>query len=251
MNQSQRTKQSWEKGKQKLLEAGHYSLEETREILSGNNYYMTLKGKARNRTLLKEDKKLYNSIYKYTEELEQTFKEQGAYKVNYSFYYRILFIVKHKVNMQELKCKCGKKYTWTTYCRYCPDYKRTFIGQTHSQDTKLKMRISALAYLEQNKGQLVPRYNRHSIPLIEAYGKEHGYKFMHAENGGEYFIRELGYFLDAYDPINNIVLEVDERHHFEYDGTLKQKDRIRQKQIENLLECTFVRIKYDNKLQKL
>ena len=81
--------------------------------------------------------------------------------------------------------------------------------------------------------------------LIEEYGKNEGYTFMHAENGGEYFIKELGYFVDAYDPINNVVLEVDERHHFDNKGKLKEKDIIRQKEITKILGCKFIRIKYD------
>jgi hypothetical protein len=250
MNQSEKTKHSWEKTKQQAVQAGEYSLEETKTILLQNEYYKTLKGKAKNRTLLRDNKKLYNSIFKHTQELEKTFRAQGSYKINYSFYYRILFIVEHNINLERLRCNCGLKYTWTTYCRYCPEYKRTFTGKTHSEDTKLQMRKSALAYLEETKGQLMPRYNKKSIALIEAYGEKHGYRFMHAENGGEYFIRELGYFLDAYDPIHNIVLEVDEKHHFDHTGALKPRDQERQKQIQALLQCTFIRIKYDNHLQQ-
>lgn len=250
MNQSQRTKKSWKKRKEEIHAAGMYTLEETVEKLKQGGYYRTLKGKAKNRTLSRENKKLFNSIYKHTEELEKTFRDQGAYKANYSFYYRILFLVEHNSDLEQLKCKCGKKYTWTTYCRHCPEYKKTFVGKKHTEDTKLKMRIAALNYLEEAKGQLMPRYNKQSIPVIEAYGKKHGYKFMHAENGGEYFIRELGYFLDAYDPIQNIALEVDEKHHFDNNGEIRERDLERQKQIENLLGCTFIRIKYDNNLQK-
>jgi replication-associated recombination protein RarA len=107
------------------------------------------------------------------------------------------------------------------------------------------MRKSALEYIAQLKGQVVPRYNKDSIRIIEEYGKKHGYRFMHAENGGEYFVQELGYFLDAYDPVNNIVLEIDERHHFTQSGALKDRDQERQSQIEKLLDCKFIRIKYD------
>jgi len=66
---------------------------------------------------------------------------------------------------------------------------------------------------------------------------------MHAENGGEFFVKELGYFLDAYDPIKNIALEIDEARHFDSDGNLCEKDQIRQQQIEILLGCTFKRIR--------
>jgi hypothetical protein len=248
MNQSERTKHSWEKSKQEIEQAGEYTLVETKQILLQGDYYKTLKGKAKNRTLLKEDKKLYNSIYKHTELLEDTFKKQKSYKVNYSFYYRILFIVEHNQTLENLKCKCGRKYTWTTYCRHCPDYKKHQLGKPHTDQTKLKMRKSTLEYLKRTKGQVVPRYNRESITVIEQYGIEHGYIFMHAENGGEYFVKELGYFVDAYDPINNVVLEFDEKHHFDNSGELREKDKERQQQIQDLLKCKFIRIKYDHSI---
>ena len=106
------------------------------------------------------------------------------------------------------------------------------------------MRKSTLKYLEKTKGQVIPRYNINSIPIIEEYGKQYGYNFKHAENGGEYHVKELGYWLDAYDIDKNIVLEIDEKHHFDRNGNLKEKDLIRQREIENLLNCKFIRILY-------
>jgi len=41
--------------------------------------------------------------------------------------------------------------------------------------------------------KLFPNYNIKSIPIIEQYGKENGYNFQHAENGGEYYVEGLGY----------------------------------------------------------
>lgn len=49
-----------------------------------------------------------------------------------------------------------------------------------------------------------------------------------------------GYLVDGYDKINNICYEVDERWHNKPD--VKQRDKIRQKEIEEELDCTFVRI---------
>jgi very-short-patch-repair endonuclease len=71
---------------------------------------------------------------------------------------------------------------------------------------------------------------------------KHGYNFQHAENGGEYYIKELGYFLDAYDLEKNVVLEIDESHHFR-NGKLRKKDIIRQEEITNFLGCKFIRKK--------
>jgi hypothetical protein len=236
---------SWQKAKILAENVKPYSYQETRDILLRESYYKELEGKAKNRTLLKQDKRLYKSIYEYTGELERVFKEQKSYAAAYNFYKRVLFIAKRDCNVESLKCSCKKRYTWTEYCRFCPDYKRNQLNKAHTEETKRKMRIATLEYLKEQRGQLAPRYNRDSIQIIEKYGEDNGLIFMHAENGGEYYIKRLGYFVDAYDPVNNVVLEIDEKHHFNADGTLKEKDLERQSQIEKMLNCTFVRIRYD------
>jgi hypothetical protein len=238
-------KQHWDKVKNDIKIIEPYTLNETINILKYQDYYKTLLGKARNRTLIRDNIRLYKSIYFYSIKLEEIFINQNSYKSTYNFAKRILFLVEYNSDTEKLKCECGKKYSWTKYCRICPEPKRNNLNKTHKQSTKLKMRISALEYISSLKGRVVPRYNKESISIIEKYGKENGYKFIHAENGGEYFIKELGYFLDAYDPINNIVLEIDERFHFDNNGNLKQKDIERQENIQNLLNCKFIRIKYD------
>lgn len=58
-----------------------------------------------------------------------------------------------------------------------------------------------------------PRYNKSSIPILEAIAKEHGWNIQHAENGGEFYTG-IGYFVDAYDKEKNIVLEFDEAAHY-------------------------------------
>jgi hypothetical protein len=93
---------------------------------------------------------------------------------------------------------------------------------------------------------LFPNYNINSIPIIEEYGKLYGYNFQHAENGGEYYVEGLGYYLDGYDREKNVSIEIDESHHFNKDGSLKKKDILRQHKIEKLLNCKFIRIKYEN-----
>ena len=74
-----------------------------------------------------------------------------------------------------------------------------------------------------------------------------GTHIQHAENGGEYHIKELGYWVDGYDTENNIIYEYDEKRHFNHDGTLCDKDIQRQKEIEeHHPECEFIRIKVSN-----
>ena len=118
------------------------------------------------------------------------------------------------------------------------------LGLTHSSETKNKMRKSAIYNIQSCVGQLSPSYNPSSIPILESKARELGITdLQHAENGGEYHIKELGYWADGYSKEKNIVIEYDEKHHFDIDGNLKDKDKTRQREIENYLGCEFIRIK--------
>lgn len=87
----------------------------------------------------------------------------------------------------------------------------------------------------------VPNYNPIACKLIEKYGKNHGYNFQHAENGGEYYIKDLGYWVDGYDKDKNIVIEIYEKHH-NLKKNIKRDDR-RKQEIINFLDCKFIEIK--------
>lgn len=113
-------------------------------------------------------------------------------------------------------------------------------GHTHSDETKRKQRIRRLESLNA-KTPCYPGYNKTACIRIDEYGQQHGYNFQHAENGGEYFISQLGYYVDGYDKEKNVVIEYDEKHHF-IKGCLRQKDLIRQQEIEQYLKCKFIRI---------
>lgn len=244
VNVSRDIKRGWRNIKNKLASiTNRYSLKETIETLKNNNCYKEFYGRAKNRTLIKQNPILYLSIYDHTSVLEKAFKKQKSWSGSYNFKFRIKFLVEYDRNIQKLKCECGKKYTWSKYCRKCPSYHMTWIGKKHSIETKRKQRLSTLTYLKKTKGQIIPRYNTTAIKIIEEYGKQNGYNFKHAENGGEYYIKELGYFVDGYDKEKNVVLEIDEKNHFDNDGKLKEKDQIRQLEIEKLLKCKFIRIK--------
>jgi len=57
----------------------------------------------------------------------------------------------------------------------------------------------------------------------------------------QYFV--IGYIVDGYCKSNNTVYEVDEPYHFNSLGELRAKDIKRQKEIEQKLNCKFIRIK--------
>lgn len=87
-----------------------------------------------------------------------------------------------------------------------------------------------------------PPYNPKACQYFNQLMKESNTYIQHAENGGEFLIRELGYWVDGYDQINNIVYEYDEKHHF-VNEQLLNKDVRRQQEITNFLKCKFIRIK--------
>ncbi len=129
------------------------------------------------------------------------------------------------------------------------------LGKTHSLETCKKLsdnnwmktaegrRHRRLARLQEvlEKGG-GPNYSPTACKLIEEYGRNHGYNFQHAENGGEFHIKELGYWVDGYDKEANVVIEVDEAYHYT-GGKLRKKDLRRQKEIEKHLGCRFVRMR--------
>jgi len=90
--------------------------------------------------------------------------------------------------------------------------------------------------------QVSPNYNKKGCKFFDKIMKDENIYIQHAMNGGEYYIKELGYWLDGYDIINNVAYEYDEKRHF-IKGQLKEKDIIRQNEIERYLDCKFIRIK--------
>lgn len=128
----------------------------------------------------------------------------------------------------------------------CEKVRQANLGKKASKETKRKQRLAAIERIEKNiknGGQLAPNYNPRGCGLINECGKENGYNFQHAENGGEFYIEELGYWLDGYDKEKNVVVEIDELHHFGSGGNLSEKDTKRQEEIEKFLGCEFIRIR--------
>ena len=118
-----------------------------------------------------------------------------------------------------------------------------WYGKQLSAEHKLKLRLANISYNNLKYGQIYPNYNKSSISILENKAKELGITdLQHAENGGEFYIKELGYWVDGYSKEKNIVIEYDEPHHYNSNGELREKDKIRQQEIEKLLSCKFIRI---------
>lgn len=87
----------------------------------------------------------------------------------------------------------------------------------HSNKTKYIMRMSAI-----KRKQIIPNHNPIGCEIIRWFNMYYGFNFQHAENGGEVCIG--GYFPDGIDEKKKTIIEIDEKYHFNSDGTYKEKD---------------------------
>lgn len=117
-------------------------------------------------------------------------------------------------------------------------------GRKCSEENKKASRLLMVERLKATHQNFHPPYNKLACEHFNKLMIEEGIHTQHALNGGEYHIKELGYWIDGYDKTNNIVYEFDEKTHFKVDGVLKEKDIKRQKEIEDFLKCKFIRIKW-------
>lgn len=114
-------------------------------------------------------------------------------------------------------------------------------------EARRKIRLKRIETVEEHKfngGQMKPNYNSKACEYFNNLMIEANIFIQHAENGGEFYIKELGYWVDGYDKENNVVYEWDEKHHFDKsNGLLNEKDIYRQLEIEKHLNCLTIRIK--------
>jgi len=153
-----------------------------------------------------------------------------------------LYCLNCNKSMEVIPAAKNKKYC----SRICySEYKRNNnLIYFPSEETRKKLRLSLITAWQKRTGQQYPCYNPLAIPILEAKAKELGITdLMHAENGGEYYIKELGYWVDGYSPEKNIAFEYDELGHFNKDGEYTIRDIRRQTEIEKYLGCKFIRIK--------
>lgn len=111
-------------------------------------------------------------------------------------------------------------------------------GKKHSDVSKSKMRLSRIKWIEDtrnNGNPIYPCYNKSSIKILDEYSLSNKLQIKHAENGGEFYIKELGYWPDGYDIDRNIAIEFNEKYH-KYQ---KDKDIKRRKLIMEFLKCDF------------
>lgn len=125
-----------------------------------------------------------------------------------------------------------------TVCSSC----RNLLYPKITPDVIRKIRLTAInnVQMKQLAGvQLIPGFNAKACLFFDNLNKTNSWNLIHALNGGEVYLKSLGYWLDSYDAIRNIVVEWYEKHHFRK-GILRIKDIRRKEEIKNLLKCRFI-----------
>jgi len=117
-----------------------------------------------------------------------------------------------------------------------------------SQDEIKNRRIRAIKIISErleNGQQMVPNWNPKACDYFEQFDKDNNTSGHHARNGGEFYIKELGYWVDYINHDLKLIIEYDEDYHFK-NGILREKDVIRQQEIQKFFkDYEFKRIKYN------
>lgn len=124
---------------------------------------------------------------------------------------------------------------------------KSLTGKEHTRERIKNQRLARIKYIEKVKLKgikLCPSANLRGCEYFEKFDKEHNTKGQYASSGGEFFISDLGFWVDYINRDLKLIMEYDEKRHYYADGTLKEKDQKRQADIEKLYpDYKFVRIK--------
>jgi len=177
-------------------------------------------------------------------------------KCNKTLIYKLFITYERQQRSNRLCRSCWQKKEYDgPYSRICPICKKTIWHNIKSRRNKsnkaghlcLSCSISRKNRLRHERDRqkygivTVPYFNRIACSYFDNLNKQNGWHLQHAQNGGEIYLKEIGYWTDAYDKKKNIVVEYDEKHHFNKNGSLKKKDLDRMTEICHHLKCEFYR----------
>ena len=180
-----------------------------------------------------EDAPFYN--HKHSEKTKQQISNALKGKT------RDKFTETHKQNMSKNHADfSGDKNPMYGVHRYGED--ASMWNKHHTNESKQQMRLSRIKEIEMKYGKICPNYNLKACEFFENLNEHFDLNGIHAGNNDEFQIKELGYFVDYYELDLNMAIEYDEKHHYNSDGTLKDRDIQRQNEITDFLGCKFIRI---------
>ncbi len=108
-------------------------------------------------------------------------------------------------------------------------------------EVKKKIRKSVIKYIKETRGNIYPNIGKNEKQILDELELSLGFKIYRQ-------FEVEGYFVDGYIPKLRLAIEIDEKK-FHGKNKTKDKDKIRQKEIEKALGCKFIRIK-DNFLSR-
>lgn len=151
--------------------------------------------------------------------------------------------------IDKLKQICGGK-NHSNYHKHLSEKTKNRIATAHKKENLtyeqiVNYRRGAVKRIERQRllsnGKLGKNYNINACKFFDRLNLDRGWDGQHALNKGERAVYELGYFLDYYEPSQNIVIEWDENYHRK--EKQKIRDELKQKEVTELLKCKFYRIR--------
>jgi len=129
-----------------------------------------------------------------------------------------------------------------------PKYRQSHCNinrnRKQSAESRQKRRLSHIARIESLGVNVYPNWNPKACEYFKEYDSIHGTNGQYATNGGEYRIKELGYWVDYINHEMKIIMEWDEKRHFDSNGNLNEKDILRQDEIQRMFpDYSFMRIR--------
>lgn len=243
-----------------------YSKKDLCKILNSKKYnYKKYFGKAKNRTMIKDNLNLYKSLLFYTEYYKDNCRNSKFYLT-----FRLLIAGKYKFNLtREQYCRCGKYIMFDPVLKeirkksYCKTPSCTLSANSQNHFKYLYGENWENKYYEERivrnmdperkkRRQLGGRISyqkrmSRSDTKFHCIGKREKELLDEQEQLDNCIIDRLftviGYYPDGYCHETNTIYEVYEKHHKRESTTVR--DLIRQKEIQNHLKCDF-KIIYDN-----
>lgn len=143
--------------------------------------------------------------------------------------------------MRKNKPNLGRKLSEETKEKIRQSSIKKYIN---NPDLKKILRIKRIEQIKKNYGISKPNYNLQACNWFKFFDKVNDTNGRYAVyGGGEYYIKEIGYWPDYINFDKKLIIEWDEERHF-IDNELKEKDVSRQKEIQNIFpDFEFIRIR--------
>lgn len=146
---------------------------------------------------------------------------------------------------------CGKKLEGKQQ-KYCSNHCKNVQISTNREWTdemRKNSRISTINWINVHKNygvRVVPGWSLKACEIFSKFDDEAKTSGQYAIKGGEFYIEELGYWVDYINHDKKIIIEYDESFHYK-DGQLREQDIRRQKEIQkHFSDYNFFRIRESN-----